>query len=428
MKRYLKNILLIALVTLLSGCSTLNQNINTQNPKNIDDRLPVVNTSSIKTISDVNTIALEWKGYNDDNVLGYNIYRSDLQKDSNNLTRIAVLKNKYISHYVDTNLELKTTYLYSISTIGKNKTQSVISEPIQSSTLDTIDSVSFSIAVSHMPRQVKVLWRPHSNKAVSYYAIQRSNDEQSEWETIDKVYNRLSAEYIDTGLKDNYMYYYRIISITFNDIVSHPSAVITATTKPLPKSTSKITASDNLAKKIVLRWEPLNDDNIAGYKIYASNNARDNFKQVGTAKKDDNAFAHKLNENSLVQYYKVTSIDIDGLESDINKIQSAMGMTLPSPVSPQITLGLIKNQRVIINWKNIDNRAVSYNVYKTIKENVFQSKTKIFKSVNDTRFEDSDIVKGVEYKYEVQSVDEHGLLSDKTIPILLSMPIAKKVQ
>ena len=426
MKKYLKNILLIAFLTLLVGCSSLTQNLSTKNPTNIDENLPTIQSSSIKTISDVNAIALEWKGHNADNVVGYNIYRSNLQKEGQNLKRIASLKNKYVSHYVDTSLDIKTSYLYSISTIGKDEKQSFISGPIEAHTLDTIDSVSFSVAISNMPRQIKVLWRPHSNKAIKYYIIQRSNNEQTKWNTIKKVSNRLSAEFIDTRLKDNYTYYYRIISVTFNNIISNPSKIISATTKALPNSTKEISATKDIARKIILRWQTLDNNNIIGYNIFVSTSSDSYFKKIATTKKDDNTFVHIINEDDQTRYYKIASFDKDGLQSNIKQLKSIMGKTLEVPKVPKITLGLIKGQTVILNWEAGDDRAVSYNVYKTVKENLFQSKTKIFKSVNDTRYEDSDILRGIEYKYEVQAVDTNGLLSKKTTALLLSMPLLTK--
>ena len=426
MIKYLKNILLIALLTLLVGCSSLTQNLSSKNPTNIDASLPTIDRAEIKTISDVNAIALEWKGFDSNNIVGYNIYRSNLQTEGQNLTRIASLKNKYISHYVDTSLQSKTSYLYAISTIGKNDKQSNISEPIQVHTLDTIDSVSFSVAISNMARQIKVLWRPHSNKAIKYYKIQRSNKEQTKWETIARVNNRLSAEFIDTKLKDNYTYYYRIISVTFNNIVSKPSKIITATTKALPNSTKEISASKDLARKIILRWRPVDNDNIIGYNIFVSSSPDSYFKKIATTKKDDNTFIHMINQDNQTRYYKIASIDKDGLQSDVRQSESIMGKTLETPTVPKITLGLIKGQTVILNWLPGDDRSVSYNVYKTVKENLFQSKTKIFKSVNDTRYEDSDILRGIEYQYEVQAVDENGLLSKKTTPLVLSMPLIIK--
>jgi fibronectin type 3 domain-containing protein len=186
-----------------------------------------------------------------------------------------------------------------------------------------------------------------------------------------------------------------------------------------------MTATNNLAKKIILKWKNLDDANVAGYNIFVSSNANMYYKKIATTKKDANTFEHKINKNNATRYYKIASFDKDGLQSDIRTLESIVGKTIDIPKTPKITLGLIKGHTVIINWKAQDNRAVSYIVEKSIKENLFQSKTKVYKGVRNSRFEDSDIKNGIKYKFTVQAVDKDGLISKQTSPIYLSLPLKK---
>ena len=88
-------------------------------------------------------------------------------------------------------------------------------------------------------------------------------------------------------------------------------------------------------------------------------------------------------------------------------------MSLPKPIRPTITSAQIQGS-VNLSWQAGDNRAVSYNVVKKIKQNFFQYKTVIFNNISGTSFNDSDIVSGVDYKYSVQAVDEFGLVSENS--------------
>jgi len=74
-------------------------------------------------------------------------------------------------------------------------------------------------------------------------------------------------------------------------------------------------------------------------------------------------------------------------------------------------LAQIQGNKVILNWQAGDNRAVSYNVYKKTKKYLVISDTTKFKNISSLRFEDNDIVSGVEYNYFVQAVDEFGIVS-----------------
>jgi fibronectin type 3 domain-containing protein len=428
MKKSINTILLIALIVLFSACSQISNNFTTTKKNIINENLPVISHKSVRTLSDIQTIALEWKGFDIPNIHGYYIYRSNLQKEGNKLSNIAKLSSKYHSHYVDTNLDAQTTYLYSISVIGDNNTHSNLSQPIKVTTLPKLNPISFSIAIENLARQVKILWRPHHDKSVKSYIIQRNDQSKNKWQTITTIQNRLNAEYIDTKLKDNYEYKYRIIAVTFDNIRSNPSKIVKATTKALPNSTQDIQASTNVARKIILTWKLLDDSDIAGYNIYSSRSKNGYYTKVAKTKPQDNTFEDVINDDNTKRYYKITAFDKDGLETVKDNLPIVMGKTLSLPKTPKIKLGLIQDETIILNWDAGDNRAVSYNIYKTQNKGIFKTTTKIYKNITQTRFEDKDIVRGAKYKFEIQSVDENGLLSPKTTNILLSMPIINQIK
>ena len=426
MRKSIKNMLLIALMILVSGCSSLNNlGLGNSSSSKINNSLPVVDSQSIRSISDIRAVALEWKGFDISGIYGYYIFRSNYKKDGQKFTKIAKLNSKYASHYLDTNLNEQTTYLYSISSIGKDDTQSKLSKPIKVTTLNKFDSVSFSLAVGNLPRTIKILWRPHTNYSVNAYIIERSDSKNPKWKKIAKVHHRLNAEYIDTNLQDNHTYSYRIKALTFDNIQSKYSKIIQAKTKPLPKTTSKIQATTNIARKIILTWQTLDDKDIVSYNIYSSRSKNGYFTKLANIKKSNNTFEDVLNTNNTTRYYKITAIDKDNLETNKNTLPVVMGKTLSIPKTPKITLGLIKNNTVIINWLEGDNRAISYIMYKTAKESFFKSKLTVINNIHGNRFEDSKIIRGIDYEYKLVAVDENGLLSKKTKSILLNMPKLK---
>jgi len=99
-----------------------------------------------------------------------------------------------------------------------------------------------------------------------------------------------------------------------------------------------------------------------------------------------------------------------------------MGSTLSKPKMPQITLAMIEGNKMILNWIASDDRTVSYNIYKISKENWATSNEILIPNVTGLRFEDPDVVRGIEYGYKLQAVDKHGLLSDTTDKSTLMLP------
>ncbi len=425
MKKLIQRTLLVVLITLISGCTVDNITAPITKPK-IDENLPTVDASSIRMIPDMTSIALEWKGTISPSVKGYNVYRSNVQVDGSKLKRIKQIENRYTSHYLDEKLSANTQYVYSISTIGVNDTESRATQSNEVSTLPLFDSVSFITAVSELPRQIKILWRPHSNQRVEKYLIEKRENESSKWRTLTFIKPRLQVEYIDTDLKDNTEYFYRIKAITFDGIQSKPSQIVSAVTKSLPKSVTDVAATFDLARKIKLTWNILEDtSDVAYYHIYASQSRDSGFKVIAQAAPTENTFIDIINEDGIIKYYKVITVDKDELES-VKEVVATTGKTLGIPSQPIITLAQIQGDTTILNWISNDNRTNRYNIYKTIQEGFFNSKTVVINNISTLRFEDKDVVRGVTYKYSIQAVDENGLVSKKTPPVTLIMPKLQK--
>jgi fibronectin type 3 domain-containing protein len=406
----------------LTGCNnTLNLNTADSVSPKIDKNLPTINEKFIRNIPDMDAIALEWAAITDSNTYGYHIYRTNVAEFLHNLKRIATIKNRYTSHYVDTDLTPQTQYLYSISVIGANKTESRASRAKKISTRPIFDSVSLISSVGNLPRQVKVIWRPHSNQAVNAYILERRSPINIKWKKIATIKGRLNSEYMDIDLKDNLSYTYRLKARTFKNIKSKYSKMTKATTRPLPSGIRKLHATNNQVKNITISWEPSISKDILGYNLYASNYSQKSFKKIAYIKKEKNTYSHRIKEDNKVKYYKMTSVDKDYLETNQKYIPVAQGKTLSKPRVPKITLAMKKGDNVILNWNQGDNRTIQYTVYKTIKNSLFKTKLKIYKNIKETRFVDENIPKGSTYTYEIQSIDKYGLTSKKVKALTLKL-------
>ncbi len=426
MTKLMKLTSLAALILLISGCSYKDNLTKVKVPK-VDQTLEVVDSSSIRTISDINAIAFEWRKVDDPRVVGYNFYRANMKKDGSKLTLIDTIENKYTTHYVDEDLEPNTKYVYKISSATESEVESRTTNNYAVSTLPRMEGVSFIQAISNLPRQIKIVWRPHSNERINSYIIQRSNPQTAKWEEIDTVEGRLQAEYIDKDLDDNVIYNYRIVAVTFDNISSLSSEIVKAQTKALPEGILSLNASKNLPRKITLSWEPSQSSDVIKYTIYRSLDSSDYFDKIKTVNSQTLKFEDFINEDGKIYFYKISSVDKDGLESNLN-INSVMGVTLSKVSKPIITLAQIQGEKAILNWQSTDKRSSSYIIYKTIKESFFKTKTIKFEGINDLRFEDKDIIRGVEYSYSIQAVDKFGIVSEKTNKTELVLPKLKEIE
>ena len=409
MRRSITNIFLIGLTVLISGCT---QEVQKPLVPQIDKNLTPVDSKKIHTISDINAIALEWSRVDDPNSVGYYIIRANKQKGEK-YKRVAEVKSRYATHFVDQDLTPNTKYGYMISVKGNNGKESVGSVAIEAVTLPKMEPISLIESVSDLPRQIKVLWRPHPNPRVEKYQIERTSPTDPKWKKIAVVNNRLSAEYIDKGLGDNEIYFYRVKAITYDNLISYASKITKGNTKPLPGQINSLVASTKLPKMIQLSWGKSLTKDVIKYNIYRANSAQSSYSKIASAPVSHNRFDDMINEDGKIYFYKITTVDKDNLESKLSDALPAMGQTLVKPKPPKITVAMIQDNKVILNWISTDKRAVAYNIYKRTKDG-WSSKEKLIPNIQGLRYEDADVVRGIEYGYSIQAIDKHGLLSDKT--------------
>lgn len=400
MRRYYLISLISFLILFLSGCA---KHPSLSQKTKVDPSLPKV--EQIRVIADITSVAFEWEPVYSDRVEGYYLYRGDR---SSKLKRVAVIEDRFSSHYVDKGLKPNRVYYYRMSTYDKNGRESYPSDVVKVKTLPLIESVSFIEAISHLPRRVKIIWRPHPNPRVKEYIIERSEQDNPEWKEIAVVKDRLQAEYIDKGLKDNHIYFYRIRVRTFDGIVSPPSKVVKAFTKPRPKMVKGLKATKDLPKKIVLTWEPNQEEDIDHYNIYRSPFSYGFI--IVHAKVKDTKYVDLIGEDGVKRFYKVTAVDKDGLESFKQDVP-VMGTTLPKPQPPIIVSTNFNNSFVTIKWRPGDDRAVSYIVTKEEKRGVLDTKEYKYKNIQTNSFIDRSIIPGAKYIYRVYAVDKFGIIS-----------------
>ncbi|QKF59511.1 fibronectin type III domain-containing protein [Aliarcobacter lanthieri] len=401
---------LIALIFLISGCANI---FNTTTTPKVNNSFQTVNYNSIKSIPDMVSIGFEWQRIDDPRVEGYNFYRTELNKGENTLKLIKATNSRYVTHYVDKGLEPKTKYAYQISARLNDGSESPTTQAYIVETLPRITPVAYAQAISNLPRKVKLIWQPHPDTRVSYYRVEKYNTFINEWIYKTKIDQRLSAEYIETGLKDNTTHKYRIKAFSFDDVESAPSPILQATTKPAPLPPKNIRASNNIPKSVFITWERSPTQDVVQYQIHRSSYRSLGYSKIATVNADTLEYTDKINNDAKEYFYKVIAVDKDGLEST-DDIDAIKGITLAPPAKPTITLAQIQGNKVILNWQAGDSRAVSYNVNKRVKKYLVFSDTTKFENINGLRFEDNDIVSGIEYHYSVQAVDEFGTLSSNS--------------
>ncbi|MDR3346386.1 MAG: hypothetical protein LBS73_04330 [Campylobacteraceae bacterium] len=408
MKRLLPIVSIGALALLISGC----QNPNVPQKVTVDPTLPQI--TELKTLADITEVGFEWEPVHDLKVEGYHLYRA-AGNNNGSLERVGTINDRYVSHYVDTKLSPQTGYVYSLSTYNKDKRESVPSALVRVVTKPTIEPVPFVQAMMGLPSRIKVIWRPHPSERVSAYIIERNDFGSTKWEQLATVSGRLSAEYIDAGLKENKSYRYRVRAKTYDGIISAASQIVEAQTKTLPPPVSNIKTTRDLPKKIVLTWDASTYPDAVSYNIYRASMANLFYSHI--VKTKNTRYEDLVQEDGASRHYYITVVDKDGLESP-RQSAAVVGATLEVPLAPAVNVIKEDGRSVMMGWKDGSGRGVKYQVVRTAKGGGILTYT----GIPSNTFVDQDIVQCVEYVYTVFTVDANGLISKPSEKAIIIVP------
>jgi len=416
MKLWIPSTLFAVSVLIFSGCSQ-----NTPKPANevtIDSSLPVVELTQNGVFADMNAIAFEWKNITDPRVEGIYVYKrvfdpKTTQSGDDKESYYDTIKGRFATHYYDNNIKPDTKYSYFFKTYSKTA-ESKRSRIITINSLPVLQSVSWIHSIQGLPRSAKIIWRPHTSKKVKEYIIERKTLEDEEWKKLATLKGRFNAEYIDTDLKDNYVYKYRIRVVTFDGIVSTPSEIVKVVTKSLPKPITDIVATKNLPKEIKLDWNKSTDKDFARYYVYRSDEIDGKYELV--AKLYNNTFVDKIKEDGKSYFYRVSQVDKDSLESKHSQL-SVHGMSLEKPNAPAIVDAKIVGNSIEIVWSKVDPRTTSYTLVRKAKKGWFDSVTTQVDGIKNTKYKDSDIAPQTTYFYKIYAVDKNNIISKPSIEI-----------
>lgn len=407
----MKNFLLIIcnalLLLVLSACSGALSNFSNK-PLQVSENLPKI--EKLKHISDMTSIAFEWDSKYDEAIQGFFLYRSD--ENDPEMKIVATIKDKYQTHFVDKNLEPDTKYFYmmkSYNDLGYVSEDGVV---VEGKTAKRIVAMPFVESIQGLPYKIKLIWRPHPDIRVASYVVERANADGN-FKFLAEVKSRLSAEYIDSDLRANQNFQYRIFAKTFDGVYSESSEILNATTKALPPSVEQVLASTNIARKIILTWDSIDFEDFAYYKVYASSS---NFlPYTALAKVQANSYEDLLNEDGQTRSYKITIVDKDGLESPMSK-NAALGKTLEAPKNPSIISANLTQNGLVLEWKSNDDRAVQYMV-----KRYGGGADMVFREITETTLTDSSVVFGQKYSYEVIAIDSNDLESKPSAKISVAV-------
>ncbi len=173
-------------------------------------------------------------------------------------------------------------------------------------------------------------------------------------------------------------------------------------------------ASDGL---IAIAWQNNVEADLKGYNVYRSTDSV-NFTYLNFTT-NNYYFDDSLNYNTTY-YYKISSVNIFNIESQLTNFVSAEPKNLYPPSTP---IGLSINARnwegnlsVYLSWlPNSEGDIAGFNIYKSLSPNFNADTSTFYAFVKGISFSDTANLKFyTQYYYRIKAVDKGGLTSDPT--------------
>jgi fibronectin type 3 domain-containing protein len=169
---------------------------------------------------------------------------------------------------------------------------------------------------SRQPRKVALSWRAAADRLVVGYWIYRSPTAAGPYQLIAQLAGRYETNYVDSGLGDLRVFYYRVTAINESGGLGSSTEPVQAVTKPEPLPPYQLRTTVQHLGSNVLSWEPNVEPDIVEYRVMRTRAAADMPEVVALVSSEQTSAEDRAVGAGEHIRYSIVAIDQDGLESN----------------------------------------------------------------------------------------------------------------
>jgi fibronectin type 3 domain-containing protein len=264
---------------------------------------------------------------------------------------------------------------------------------------------------SRQPRNVPVSWRASEDPSVVGYRVERSPTSRGSFELLAELNGRYETVYIDRGLGDLRVFYYRVAAVNSAGGAGAFANPVRAVTKPEPLPPVNLRISGQRLGANELAWDPNVEEDIVKYRLFRTRAGDDKPEHVAAVNSDQTvATDHEVAAGERVSY-SLIALDHDGLESD-----PAESVEVESE-----NYGLSATARVDgvhLEWN--PRTEEGYHGGRVTRTGLFQQRTLGFSPGNS--FVDTEVRRGSTYRYFVVLEGSDQKLAPRSSTVEISIP------
>ncbi|MDR3184543.1 MAG: hypothetical protein LBT49_03960 [Prevotellaceae bacterium] len=194
-----------------------------------------------------------------------------------------------------------------------------------------------------------------------------------------------------------------------------------------PRAPSGFTGRIDSTGKVWLSWNPNNEKDLDGYRIYRSNRPGFEFLLITPAVVKQPFYTDSVTLNTLTQqvYYRLRAIDLRQNQSAFSEVLELLRPDTIPPVAPVIKSVEVQKGALLLTWINSSSADVArHHIYRKQKsDTAFQLLTRVDrKPEKQSVYADRTVEPGETYIYRVRAEDNSRLYSAPSAPVQQQAP------
>ncbi len=266
-------------------------------------------------------------------------------------------------------------------------------------------------AYSRQPRRVPLNWRSAEDLTVEGYRLERSPTSRGPFELLAEISGRHETSYVDRGLGDLRVFYYRVSAVNSAGGVGAVSQSVRAVTKPEPLPPFGLRIVEQRLGINELAWDPNVEQDLVEYRLLRTRNSADSPEVVVTRGPEEHSARDDAVSAGERVWYSLVAVDRDGLESHSSKpieIESEnYGLTAS-----------MKPDGVHLEW----NARVDEGFQGGHVTRIARVQQRHLGFARQSSFVDTDVKPGVTYRYRVVLEHADGTLAPRSSLLKISIP------
>ena len=352
----------------------------------------------------------------------FEIYRS---RDNNtSFALIATVSSDQVS-FVDTSVELLTTYFYAIRALDQAGNAGPRSQPISVTTKGF--AIPRNVRATPGVQKITLTWTANTEPELTGYEILRFADPTDE--TPDKTFSSVLTTYVDTPVTADRPFVYRVRAVGTANVKSELSPPVSAQANesaPVLAAPRNVQARGGIGH-ITITWSANTEPELTGYRVMrytdpAQTVAEATFATVQTTYVDSPLISGQT------YVYRVQAVGTNNEESERSLYASATVSADQSPPGAPsdliVSLDEANFQRVLISWTaptrdsngNELTGLTSFEIYRSRDNNTSFALIAAVSS-DQTSYEDTSVELLTRYFYAVKALDQADNAGPRSQPV-----------